>query len=81
MAGLRKNSAERALIETLRLSSVVIRCPEPNRESAVNKAVDHTGEVLHASRPGMKTLYGFLAALALFILYRFWEPLKATFIG
>ena len=47
----------------------------------MTRAIDHNGEILHASRPGMKTLYGFLAALALFIIFRFWEPLKATFLG
>jgi hypothetical protein len=46
-----------------------------------NRAVDHTGEVLHASRPGMKTFYGFLAALGLFIIFRFWEQLKAMIVG
>ncbi|MGE5538723.1 MAG: hypothetical protein ACM30I_08885 [Gemmatimonas sp.] len=43
----------------------------------MGRAIDHKGEVLDASRPGLKTLYVILAGIALFLVYQLWIPLKA----
>ena len=42
-----------------------------------DRAVDHKGEVLHASRPGMKTLIGVFVLIALFVAIKFSDTLMS----